>query len=593
MTPHQQYTERLEQRRQRQAELTNKESFLGNSRVLVFLSALLLIYLAFGPNLLSPWWIVVPTILFSVLLVWHEKVTRALLRAGRAVAFYERGLARLEHRWMGSGQPGTRFQDEQHPYAADLDLFGTGSMFELLCTARTRTGEDTLADWLKAPSDPSTIRARQEAVKELQSRLDLREDLGLLGSNVPHGVDFNNLIVWGKEPPLLVGAGWRVILFILGMMGIAAFIGWWGLDWGPIPLIVAIIVEGIVYLTMRPRVVKVIGEVEKKNRDLALLVGVLSRLEEESFSSPRLVELKKVLEATGAPPSTRIAQLSNLLDLLNSRKNHLFAPFALLMLWGTQMAFAIEQWRLKSGNSIGDWLKAIGEFEALCSLATFAFENPENPFPTIVENAPFFDGVALGHPLIPADHCVRNDLKLNADLQLLVISGSNMSGKSTMLRSVGINTVLALAGSAVCAKSLSISPLMVGATLRIQDSLQAGKSKFYAELLRTRQVVDLSRSQPPLLFLLDEIFHGTNSHDRTQGAKAVVNGLVKAGAIGLVTTHDLSLTHIVEVLGSRAKNVHFADHFEDGEMVFDYKMQQGIVQNSNAIALMRAVGLEV
>src|SRR5262249_13651944 len=244
-------------------------------------------------------------------------------------------------------------------------------------------------------------------------------------------------------------------------------------------------------------------------------------------------------------------------------------------------------------RAVGGWLGVVGQFEALCALATYAYENPADPFPEVVEGGPCYEGEALGHPLIPTVRCVRNDLRLGEDLRVLVMSGSNMSGKSTMLRPVGVNAVLALAGAPVRAARLRLSPLVVGATLRIQDSLQAGRSRFYAELLRVRQVVDLSRGRPPLLFLLDEIFHGTNSHDRRLGAEAVVRGLVEHGAIGLITTHDLSLTHIVEVLAPRAANVHFADHFENGQMVFDYKMRPGVVQHSNALALMRAVGLEV
>jgi DNA mismatch repair ATPase MutS len=199
----------------------------------------------------------------------------------------------------------------------------------------------------------------------------------------------------------------------------------------------------------------------------------------------------------------------------------------------------------------------------------------------------------MGHPLLPDTRCVRNDLRLADGLRLLVVSGSNMSGKSTFLRTVGINAVLALAGGPVRARRLRMTPLAVGATLRIQDSLQAGRSRFYAEILRVRQIVDLSRGPLPLLFLLDELFAGTNSHDRRLGAAAVVRGLVESGALGLVTTHDLSLTQIAEQLDPRAANVHFADRFEHGVMHFDYQLHPGVVQHSNALALMRAVGLEV
>ncbi|MGH9676875.1 MAG: MutS-related protein, partial [Candidatus Acidiferrum sp.] len=237
--------------------------------------------------------------------------------------------------------------------------------------------------------------------------------------------------------------------------------------------------------------------------------------------------------------------------------------------------------------------KSVGEFEALCALASYACENPADSMPEILSDGPLFEAVGMGHPLLPMGVMVRNDLRLNSELQVCLVSGSNMSGKSTFLRTAGINAVLAQAGAPVRATHLRMSPLAVGATLRIQDSLQQGRSRFYSELLRVRQVVELTHGEIPLLFLLDEIFAGTNSHDRRQGAEALIRGLVEAGAIGLVTTHDLALTHIAEQLAPRALNMHFADQFIDGVMSFDYRIQPGVVRHSNALALMRAVGLRV
>jgi DNA mismatch repair ATPase MutS len=264
------------------------------------------------------------------------------------------------------------------------------------------------------------------------------------------------------------------------------------------------------------------------------------------------------------------------------------------MMWTTQLAFALEAWRVATGPGIRGWLEAVAQFEALAALATYAAENPEHPFPEVVEAGPLFDGEAVGHPLLPRDQCVHNDVHLGREVRVLVVSGSNMSGKSTLLRTVGVNTVLALAGAPVRARRLRVSPLTVGATLRVQDSLQAGKSRFFAEVLRVRQLVELARGPRPLLFLLDELFAGTNSHDRRQGAEAVVRTLVEAGAIGLITTHDLALTHIADLLAGSAANVHFEDVFEEGGGVtFDYRMRPGVVQRSNALALMRSVGLEV
>jgi hypothetical protein len=569
------------------------EQVVGQSRVVVFLVGLTVAGLSFYWHLLSPWWLALPVALFLSLLVWHQQINRICRRTARAAVYYEAGLERLDDRWSGKGHPGTRYLDEQHPNAVDLDLFGKGSLFELLCTARTRCGEDTLATWLRTPAAPEEICARQGAVAELRDRLDLREDLALLGGAVPAGVDLDGLSAWGTAQPILTSRVARITAFVLAVSTLLSLVGWY-YDITDRWLFLALFLAEILFaLVFRGRVREVLAPVEQRSRDLAVLSSVLARIEREPFQDPLLVRLQNALQVHGKPPSVRIAELALLLDWLYSKRNQFFALFALLTLWDTQFAFAIEAWRKSCGPAIPRWLEAVGDFEALCALAAYAYENPPDPFPEIVTDGPCFNGDALGHPLIPLVQCVRNDMHLGGELRLLVVSGSNMSGKSTLLRTVGINAVLALAGAPVRAKRLRLSPLVVGGTLRIQDSLQAGRSRFFAEITRVGQLVALARGPLPLLFLFDEVFQGTNSHDRRVGAEAVVRRLVEMGALGLVTTHDLALTHIADRLGTRAANVHFEDHFEDGKMTFDYRMRPGVVQKSNALALMRAVGLEV
>jgi hypothetical protein len=580
------------------------EAVLGNGRVVIFLAGLGLLYFIFGPAKISPAWLAVPGAVFLALVKWHERVVGSVSRARRAAAYYERGLERLDGNWAGKGEPGTRYLTDGHPYAPDLDIFGPGSLFERLSTARTRGGEDLLAQWLSGPAAPDEIRARQAVVNELRDRLGLREDLALFGADIPAGVDLAGLARWGSEPRILGGRWNRVAASLLVVLVIGTLAGWVGGELSVYALLAALALEGAFGLWYGRRVAQVIGPVGRKTHDLALFAGLLARIEREPFTTPRLQQIRAALTATGRPPSQRIAQLAQLVYYLDCNRNTYFALASPLVLWTTQLAFAFEAWRAVSGPHIGRWLAAVAEFEALGSLAAYAYENPADPFPEIVTAGPCFAGAALGHPLIPVARCVRNDVALGGELRVLVVSGSNMSGKSTLLRTVGINAVLALAGAPVRAKQLRLSPLAVGATLRIQDSLQAGKSRFYVEIQRVRQLMDLARGQPPqalgaglptppLLFLLDEIFHGTNSHDRRIGAEAVVRSLADLGAIGLVTTHDLALTHIAEHLAPRAANVHFEDHLENGTISFDYRMRPGVVRNSNALALMRAVGLEV
>jgi DNA mismatch repair ATPase MutS len=264
-----------------------------------------------------------------------------------------------------------------------------------------------------------------------------------------------------------------------------------------------------------------------------------------------------------------------------------------LLLWDVHLVYAIERWRRTSGPAVRRWLAAVGEIEALSSLAAYHYEHPHDVFPELVDGALCFEGTALGHPLLNEAVTVRNDVRLDGKLQVLVVSGSNMSGKSTLLRTVGVNAVMALAGAPVRARALRLTPLNLGASIRIQDSLQTGVSRFYAEVTRLGAIMRRATESPPVLFLIDELLHGTNSHDRRIGAEAIVRGLIDRGAIGLVTTHDLALAQVADALGGRGANVHFQDELEDGQMRFDYKMRHGVVEKSNAIELMRSVGLDV
>jgi DNA mismatch repair ATPase MutS len=297
----------------------------------------------------------------------------------------------------------------------------------------------------------------------------------------------------------------------------------------------------------------------------------------------------------GIVPSDAIRRLQRYAEMLDWRRNAVFAPIAAAVSWALHLASAIENWRREFGPRVNIWLAAVAEHEALSSLAAYAYEHSDDPFPIFVEDgaAARFEGTRLGHPLVPAAKMVRNDVALTRDTRLLIVSGSNMSGKSTLLRTVGINVVLAMAGAPVRAATLTMTPLALGATLHVHDSLQAGRSRFYAEISRIRNIADLADRQPVPLFLLDELFQGTNSHDRKIGAEALLLNLIDRGAIGLTTTHDLALTAIAEESRGRAVNVHFEDQLIDGELMFDYKMKPGPVTHSNALALMRAVGLPV
>ncbi|AMV39408.1 MutS-related protein [Planctomyces sp. SH-PL62] len=590
------YARRLELHEQAAARWNRLDARVADLRLIVFALGLAFAayrYQAGGP---SAWWLVLPVAAFAAVLMAHEPIRRRAVHAARTIEFYKRGIARMEDRWAGTGVDGSNFLDLDHPYAADLDLFGVGSLFERLCTARTKAGEDALAAWLLAPATPEVVATRHEAVLELRPRLDLREDLELLGADVRAGIDPAALAAWGESSRVFCSPALRVVAALLAGLGATSVIGyfWFQTPGFFLALLLVLAIEAAFGLWLSRRVDTVLDGVDERAHDLIVLSGLLDRLEREPLDRPLLRSLREALETGGRPASERIRKLGKLLHLLDTRDNQFFLPFALVLLWKTQLAMKIDAWRAENGPRIAGWLASVGDFEALSALAAYSAENPDDVFPEVVAGAASFEAEGLGHPLIPRRECVTNDLALGlGGVTAMVVSGSNMSGKSTLLRAIGVSTVMALAGAPVRADRLRLSALAVGATLRVQDSLQAGRSRFYAEITRVRQIVDVSRGPLPLLFLLDELFSGTNSHDRRVGAEAVIRGLLERGAIGLVTTHDLALAEIVAGLGSGTLNVHFEDHFEDGVMRFDYRIHPGVVQHSNALELMRAVGLDV
>jgi DNA mismatch repair ATPase MutS len=379
---------------------------------------------------------------------------------------------------------------------------------------------------------------------------------------------------------------------MLAALWLASLVAWavWGLGYAAL---LGTAINLTFYLGYRRRVGKIVSAVDSAVGDLPLLAGVLARLESAEFEAPRLVELREALQSQAQPPSRCIARLSRLMEHLDSRRNLFVSSIDPFVHWTFQCACAIEVWRKLNGPAVRRWLATVGELEALSSLGGYAYEHPGDVFPEFAVVSPCLDARGFAHPLLSDRDAVRNDLCFGDSLRVLIISGPNMAGKSTLIRAVGLNVVLAQSGAPVRARRLRLSPLAVGASICVLDSLQGGISRFYAEIRRLKQIIDLTQGSLRVLFLLDEFLQGTNSHDRRVGAEAMVRSLVGHGAIGLITTHDLALAQIAERLGSRAANSHFEDRLEDGKLVFDYRLQPGIVQTSNALDLMRSVGLDV
>jgi MutS domain V len=591
--PRAEYSRRVEELSVERSHLQRRERLVGY--VQLGLGAFCVAWILFrvrhfsGTDLL----VLIPIAVFVVIAILHGRLLRAVSLRTRAIAYYEQGLARLNGTWAGSGATGERFLQPSDPCARDLDLFGRASLFELLCTARTRAGEEALARWLVKPAPPDEVRARQKAAIELSPRLAFRESLSTMGEDVAIGVRPAQLADWGETQTGLPSGVIRILAPVLAVAWLLSVAAWQLRGASELLVLTTTVVNLGISYRFRSRLSEEAHAAEDAGRDLMLLSQVLTAFEREEFSSPRLLRLQAQLKQQGLSPSRAIAKLNRLVEYLESAHNLFVRALDFVIFYRLQFVLATESWRRRFGPSLRLWLDSVGELEALAALGGYTYEHPEDVFPEFVDCAPCFEAEALAHPLIPRERAVPNDLRLDRDLQLIIVSGPNMAGKSTFLRGIGVNAVLAQSGAPVRAAKLKLSPLTVTASICVLDSLEGGISRFYAEIHRLKQIMDLTRGPVPVLFLLDELLSGTNSHDRLIGTRSFVTKLVERGAVGLVSTHDLALTAIPQEIGSKAINCHFEDHLEDGQLHFDYKLYPGIVQTSNALPLMRSIGLEV
>ena len=591
--------EYAQRQRAREVEAAARERVhvrLGNAKVAIFIGifAYWIVTLARNPQ---AWVYGVAVAAFIALSVWHERVIRALAKANAAVNFYRDGIARIEDHWMRAEPSGERFRDANHPYADDLDIFGPRSLFQLLSGCRTPMGESRLAAWLLNPAPPPEIRARQSRVEALRSRIDLRERVAVVDAGRRKLLLPDHLIAWAEQPRTLPPLGPLVI--VLALLFVAAFGNYFygGSGW----LVVAILaINGAAFsvLVKRANAIAEALSASTAATELDLLAAVIAEIEREPFDAPEISALATRLlgHDRQASASRAIARLARVADWADSRHNVFLRIAEVPLLVTLQIAYAADRWRARFGSRLRDWVDAVGEMEALLSIAGYAYEHPADPFPDVTgDREPSFDAAEMTHPLIPAAEAVRNTVGLGrgSGPQIVIVSGSNMSGKSTLMRTVGVNAVLALAGAPVRAAKLQLAPMAVGTCLRHTDSLQEHRSGFYTEALRIRRLFDMLDGPLPAMFLFDELLSGTNSKDRRIAAEGVLSTMLQRGAIGMVTTHDLSLTEIAAMFPDRVKNVHLQDHVENGKMVFDYKLRDGVITHSNALELMRMIGLDV
>jgi hypothetical protein len=541
-------------------------------------------------------------IAFLVLVVWHSRILADEDLARRFKRVNQDAVARNTGHFTELAETGARFTDAAHAYTSDLDVFGPASLFQRVSVAHTRVGQETLAGFFTQPSPSSAVRERQVAVRALAPLLDLRQRIEALalgivdmaGSKRKEPPNPEPLLRWAEEKPQL--KHWLHVVWparILPLFTIGGMVAWssFGRSWllFAIPAALSMFVLSLAN-AVTARVFHAVSETQGAFLRYGTLLGELESLE---VDAPLIRAAQARLQQSGKKPSEEMRRFERVVGFFELKHNGMIYPVVnLFTLWDVHCVLALEAWQERAGRFVREWLDVVGEAEAWSSLAGLAHDEPEFCFPEI-SAAARFEAQGLGHVLIDGSVRVTNDISLPEAGTALLVTGSNMSGKSTMLRSMGLAHVLAFAGGPVCAKKLVLAEFALITSIRISDSLASGVSHFYAELNKLKAVVDGTAGSKPVFFLLDEILHGTNSLERQIGARWVIGELIQRGALGAVSTHDMGLAELAPELMKRVTLIHFRETVKDNEMSFDYKAHPGPVQAGNALRLMRRIGLNV
>jgi ABC-type multidrug transport system fused ATPase/permease subunit len=598
------YVERAERFGREWATLDAKWNQIGNLRLFVFLLSVVGLIWGFWAGITVIWVAgIVLLVAFFVLVWWHNRVGRTRRRAAELRLINGEATLRSKRLWE---QLPVRYNPEvrpDDPYARDLNVFGHASLFQLADTAGTLIGERTFASWLANAAPPATITERQAAVVELAPKIDLRDELSLRGrlmSASDEKPDPDPFLKWAESAPTLVTRKWLrpVALVSVVLLWAFALAQIFGLVSYPFWAIFAVI-NFVFSLTLGREIYRTISQVNAGERGFKQYAEAFQLLSEAHFESASLKRLQSELGAESAPAHTALRRLQKRVNFIIPPSAQLYFPLQAVTLWDVHLLGGLEHWQAQFGTHARGWITALGEAEALASLAALSHANPAWVFPTVDTQTDRLAAVQLGHPLLADDGRVPNSVEVGPAGTFLLVTGSNMSGKSTLLRAIGANIVLAQAGGPVCAEQLSMPPVVLWTCMRVEDSLEQGVSYFMAELQRLKQVVQAAEEshgrRERLFYLLDEILQGTNTAERQIAARRVIHHLLEMGALGAVSTHDLGLAEAPE-LAAAAHPVHFTElvlsgngSSEGAQMTFDYKLLPGIATSTNALKLMDIV----
>ncbi len=540
-----------------------------------------------------PWFVaaVLPGIFFGIAYRQSGEEWKRLAAREKSL---EHGIARLSDSWQEGEETGLEFARPEHLYQEDLQVLGTGSLFMLLATTRSRIGAARLATYLLDPADSMEVRLRQESVKELVQAAGIREQMQLIGSYQVQDGTADDFAAWFSTPLFRVPSVFPLTLLSTGIASLVIVIGIWigALTWYPavFPIAGLLLLQACIVAMYFTRIRPHPHQLGQLTGSFTVLQQGLQLMEDLEFHSTKLGSMVERLRKDHAAANVRT--LEKLVHTLDQREKSEFYLLSRLCAMGTQLVFAVNRWRSMHQSDLKEWLDIWAEFEVLQALALYAFEHPQNVFPQLVEEPLMLKANQLKHPLLPAATCIGNDVQLDPNTRFYLVTGSNMAGKSTLLRAVGLNTVLAQTGAPVCAEFAYFSNMRVCAAFSPRESLGEGRSRFLAEVARLRGAFTQSGGVTPMLFLIDEILSGTNSRDRLLATEIILKAFLYKGAIGMISTHDLALTSLANNAEARGVLVHMESANSEDPLAFDYLLKSGVSHNASALAIVRMMGLD-
>lgn len=596
MQPREFYTKRIVDLKARLTTLNKRKTLLAWLRLITIIIIIVCWYFLYPLGFM---YVLLPVFILAVLftrLIYADLKNKSHIEQTKfLISINEAELKALQHDYL-KFEDGNEFKLKEHFYANDLDIFGHASLYQYINRTNSEMGNATLAKWLLQPANKETIIQRQEAIKELKGLHEWRQHLQALGAGKKiQAATKTRLQLWFQEKEQFIkNKAWQVLQYLMPAFIITAII------LNILELLsgytrnYCLLIAAISAFYIYKKVTLIHQQVSKITEELEVLTGSIQLIEETNFKSEYLKRLQNQFKNQNSNASLKLEQLKKILERFDLRYNPVvFIPLAIIMQWDLQQAIALEKWKNKNHADVINWFNALGEFEALNSLAILSFNHPYWCYPEIKDDHFFIEGKNIGHPLIATEKCITNPIHINNAGELMLVTGSNMAGKSTYLRSIGINTVLAMAGAPVCASSFSISPVQVISSMRIADNLEESTSTFYAELKKLKTVIEKVNGNENIFILLDEILRGTNSFDRHTGSAALIKQLVKHHAAGIVATHDIELAALKKDFPANILNYHFDVQVSNDELYFDYKLKDGICNSMNASILMKKIGIEL